>query len=65
MEKKNEKILILDFGGQYTQLIARRVREQHIYSEVIPFNMQSGKIKAMQPSGIILSRSEMTLIWKR
>ncbi|MBQ1288977.1 MAG: glutamine-hydrolyzing GMP synthase, partial [Erysipelotrichaceae bacterium] len=55
MEKKNEKILILDFGGQYTQLIARRVREQHIYSEVIPFNTDSKKIKEMQPSGIILS----------
>ena len=37
--KENEKILILDFGGQYNQLIARRVRECNVYSEVVPFNM--------------------------
>ena len=33
-----EKVIILDFGSQYTQLIARRVREQHIYSEIVPYN---------------------------
>ena len=37
---QKELILILDFGGQYTQLIARRVRECHVYSEVIPWNMR-------------------------
>jgi len=48
-------ILILDFGSQYTQLIARRVREQNIYSEIQPFNLPLERIRAMKPTGIILS----------
>jgi GMP synthase (glutamine-hydrolysing) len=51
----NELILILDFGSQYTQLIARRVREQGVYSEIKPFNFPLEKIKAFSPKGIILS----------
>ena len=50
-----EMILILDFGGQYTQLIARRVRECHVYSEVIPWHTPLPEILARQPRGIILS----------
>ncbi|MFP5213658.1 MAG: glutamine-hydrolyzing GMP synthase, partial [Acidobacteriota bacterium] len=50
-----ERILILDFGSQYTQLIARRVRENHVYCEIHPFNMTLEAIKAFQPKGIILS----------
>jgi len=50
-----EKILILDFGAQYAQLIARRVREAQIYCEIHPFHMSIEKIKAFAPKGIILS----------
>ncbi len=50
-----EKILILDFGSQYTQLIARRVREGQVYSELHPWDMAEDEIRAFNPSGIILS----------
>ncbi|MBI4686836.1 MAG: glutamine-hydrolyzing GMP synthase [Nitrospirae bacterium] len=50
-----EKILVLDFGSQYTQLIARRIREQKVYSEIFPYNAPIDKIKAFSPKGIILS----------
>ncbi len=49
------KILILDFGSQYTQLIARRVREAQVYCEIHPFNLTPAKIRAFGPKGIILS----------
>src|SRR2546423_2206677 len=48
-------ILILDFGAQYAQLIARRVREQKVYSEIHPYNLSLEKIRALAPAGIILS----------
>jgi len=50
-----DKILILDFGSQYTQLIARRVREAQVYSELHPWDMTEAEIRAFNPSGIILS----------
>jgi len=50
-----ERILILDFGSQYTQLIARRVRETHVYCELHPFDMSLEAIRAFAPTGIILS----------
>ncbi len=51
----SQKILILDFGSQYTQLIARRVREAHVYCELHPFDMDLAAIRTFAPSGIILS----------
>lgn len=50
-----QKILILDFGSQYTQLIARRIREAKVYCEIHPFNLSLQKIQAFSPKGIILS----------
>ncbi len=50
-----DKILVLDFGSQYTQLIARRVRENSVYSEIFPYNAPFEKILDFKPKGIILS----------
>jgi GMP synthase (glutamine-hydrolysing) len=52
---QHELILILDFGSQYTQLIARRVREQGVYCEIHPFHLAAEKIAALNPKGVILS----------
>jgi GMP synthase (glutamine-hydrolysing) len=51
----HKKILILDFGSQYTQLIARRVRETHVYCELHPYDVQEDFIREFSPDGIILS----------
>ena len=53
----SERILVLDFGSQTTQLIARRVRESGVYSEIHPFSMTGEKIRAFAPKGVILSGS--------
>lgn len=50
-----DKILILDFGSQYTQVIARRVRECQVYSEIVPYHTKASAITKLKPSGIILS----------
>lgn len=55
MDYHKEIVLILDFGSQYTQLIARKVRELGVYCEIYPFNLSLDKIVAMKPKGIILS----------
>jgi len=52
---QRDSILILDFGAQYTQLIARRVREQKVYSEIHPFDLSVARIRELAPRGIILS----------
>ena len=52
---ETQKIVILNFGGQYTQLIARRVRECHVYSCVLPYDASLETIRAQNPVGVILS----------
>lgn len=52
---KNELILVLDFGAQYNQLIARRVREANVYCEVLPYNSSVDRIRALNPKGIIFT----------
>ena len=52
---QRETIVVLDFGSQYTQLIARRVREHKVYCEIHPYNIPLNQLAAIQPKGIILS----------
>lgn len=52
---KHELVIVLDFGGQYNQLIARRVRENNVYCEVHPYDLSIEKIKEMNPKGIIFT----------
>lgn len=52
---KNELVIVLDFGGQYNQLVARRVRECNVYCEIYSYKTDIKKIKAMKPMGIILT----------
>ena len=56
-----ERILILDFGSQTTQLIARRVRESRVYCEIHPYQLPLAKVRAFHPRGIILSGSPASM----
>lgn len=60
----HELILVLDFGGQYNQLIARRVREENVYCEVLPFHAPIEKIKALNPKGIIFTGGPASVLDK-
>src|SRR6202046_1525631 len=51
----HDKILIVDFGSQVTQLIARRVREEKVYCEIVPFQKAESAFREMKPKGVILS----------
>ncbi|MGW8257071.1 MAG: glutamine-hydrolyzing GMP synthase, partial [Thermoguttaceae bacterium] len=51
----DEKVLVLDFGSQYAQLIARRVRQQHVYCEIVRHDIAASRVKELSPKGIILS----------
>ena len=58
---QHQLILVLDFGSQYTQLIARRLRELSVYSEIVPFNTPLDRILARNPAGIVLSGGPRSL----
>ena len=57
-------IAILDFGSQYSQLIARRIREQHVYSELLSFKITAEELAARRPSGIIFSGGPASVLDK-
>ena len=56
LDKKNiDTVLVLDFGSQYTQLIARRIRELNVFSIILPWDVSTEKIRSINPKGVILS----------
>ena len=55
VKPRREKVLVLDFGSQYAQLIARRVREQHVYCEIVRHDLSAKRIQELAPKGLILS----------
>ena len=54
-EKRNPAIVILDFGSQYSELIARRIRETEVYSLVVSYTTSADQLRSLRPKGIILS----------
>ncbi len=56
-EHHHDKILIVDFGSQVTQLIARRVREEGVYSEIVPFQSAEKAFREMKPKAVIIANS--------
>ncbi len=64
MAGQHETILILDFGSQYTQLIARRIREQNVYCEIVPFNVDPGRYRGKDLKGYVLSGGPASVLQK-
>ena len=64
MSDAREQIIILDFGSQYTQVIARRVREFNVFSTIMRPNIRAAEIDALAPNGIILSGGPMSVYQK-
>ena len=62
---REEVVLILDFGSQYTQLIARRVRENHVYSRIVPYTISANEVREIAPKGIILSGGPASVYEKK
>lgn len=65
MELWHNRILVLDFGSQYTQLIARRIREAHVYSQILPCTASMATILAYRPQGIVLSGGPSSVYEKK
>src|ERR1044071_9103549 len=65
MELWHNRILVLDFGSQYTQLIARRIREAHVYSQILPCTVPLATVLAYRPQGIVLSGGPSSVYEKK
>ena len=65
MELWHNRILVLDFGSQYTQLIARRIREAQVYSQILPCTVPLATILAYRPQGIVLSGGPSSVYEKK
>ena len=64
-QQVTEQIIILDFGSQYTQVIARRIRECQVFSQILRFDTSAAKLAALKPSGLILSGGPASVYGKR
>ena len=60
-QKSQDTVVVLDFGGQYSHLIARRIRECEVYSELLPWNIEVNEILAKTPKAIVLSGGPASL----
>jgi GMP synthase (glutamine-hydrolysing) len=65
MSEAHSRVVILDFGSQYTQVIARRIRECQVYSQILPYNTKAKDIARLKPKGLILSGGPSSVYGKR